>query len=157
MTEFWRWWVVHMWVEGAFEFFIVAVVGITLVSMGLLRRQSAEKAVMFEALFIMGTGVIGVSHHYWWVGQPDIWIPFGSVFSTLELIPLILILFKAFNEYTALSETGETFPYRWAFLFIIAAASGTSSAPACWASSSTSLSSTTSSTARTSPSPTPTP
>ncbi|RBI60535.1 cytochrome B [halophilic archaeon] len=120
MTEFWRWWVVHMWVEGAFEFFIVAVVGITLVSMGLLRRQSAEKAVMFEALFIMGTGVIGVSHHYWWVGQPDIWIPLGSVFSTLELIPLILILFEAFNEYTALSETGETFPYRWPFLFIIA-------------------------------------
>ncbi|WP_137285951.1 nitric-oxide reductase large subunit [Halorussus salinisoli] len=120
MTEFWRWWVVHMWVEGAFEFFIVAVVGVTLVSMGLLRRRSAEKAVMFEALFIMGTGVIGVSHHYWWVGQPDIWIPFGSVFSTLELIPLVLILFEALDEYTTFTEAGETFPYRWAFLFIIA-------------------------------------
>ncbi len=120
ITEFWRWWVVHMWVEGAFEFFIVAVVGITLVSMGLLRRQSAEKAVMFEALFIMGTGVIGVSHHYWWVGQPDVWIPLGSVFSTLELIPLIFILFEAFNEYVALNESGEMFPYRWAFIFIIA-------------------------------------
>ncbi|WP_440009923.1 nitric-oxide reductase large subunit [Halomicrococcus sp. SG-WS-1] len=120
MTEFWRWWVVHMWVEGAFEFFIVAVVGLTLVSMGLLRRRSAEKAVIFEVLFIMGTGVIGVSHHYWWVGQPDVWIPFGSVFSTLELIPLVFILFEALNEYATLSEAGETFPYRWAFLFIIA-------------------------------------
>ncbi len=40
MTEFWRWWVVHMWVEGAFEFFVVAVVGLTLVSMGLLRKYS---------------------------------------------------------------------------------------------------------------------
>jgi nitric oxide reductase subunit B len=120
MTEFWRWWVVHMWVEGAFEFFIVAIVGLTLVSMNLLSRQSAEKAVMFEALFVMGTGVIGVSHHYWWIGQPDVWLPFGSVFSTLELIPLVLILFEALNEYRALASAGESFPYSLPFAFIIA-------------------------------------
>ena len=120
VTEFWRWWVVHMWVEGAFEFFIVAVVGITLVSMNLLRRRSAEKAVMFQALFVMGSGVIGVSHHYWWIGQPDVWLPFGSVFSTLELIPLVLILFEALNEYRALATAGESFPYSLPFAFIIA-------------------------------------
>ena len=120
MTEFWRWWVVHMWVEGAFEFFIVSVVGLTLVSMGLLDRSSAEKAVAFQALFVMGAGVIGVSHHYWWVGQPDVWIPLGSVFSTLELIPLILILFEAIGRYRALAASDETFPYTLPFMFIIA-------------------------------------
>ncbi|WP_440990257.1 nitric-oxide reductase large subunit [Haloarchaeobius baliensis] len=120
MTEFWRWWVVHMWVEGAFEFFIVAVVALTLVSMGLLRKRSAEKAVVFEALFVMGTGVIGVSHHYWWVGQPDVWVPLGTVFSTLELIPLVLILFEAINEYRALATAGEDFPYTLPFRFIVA-------------------------------------
>ncbi|MFC7157434.1 nitric-oxide reductase large subunit [Halomarina halobia] len=118
-TEFWRWWVVHMWVEGAFEFFIVAIVGLTLVSMGLLRKRSAEKAVLFEALFVMGSGVIGVSHHYWWIGQPDVWLPLGSVFSTLELIPLVLILFEAINEYRALAAADETFPYTLPFMFII--------------------------------------
>jgi nitric oxide reductase subunit B len=120
MTEFWRWWVVHMWVEGAFEFFIVAIVGLTLVSMGLLRKASAEKAVAFQALFVMGSGIIGASHHYWWVGQPDVWIPFGSVFSTLELIPLILILFEAMGQYRALATSDETFPYTLPFMFIIA-------------------------------------
>jgi nitric oxide reductase subunit B len=120
MTEFWRWWVVHMWVEGAFEFFIVAIVGLTLVSMGLLRKTSAEKAVAFQALFVMGSGVIGASHHYWWVGQPDVWIPFGSVFSTLELIPLVLILFEAMGQYRALATGDETFPYTLPFVFIIA-------------------------------------
>ncbi|WP_276259921.1 nitric-oxide reductase large subunit [Haloglomus litoreum] len=120
MTEFWRWWVVHMWVEGAFEFFIVAVVGLTLVSMNLLRRESAEKAVMVEALLVMGTGVIGVSHHYWWIGQPDIWVPLGSVFSTLELIPLVFILFEAIAEYRTLGNAGESFPYRLPFMFIVA-------------------------------------
>jgi nitric oxide reductase subunit B len=120
MTEFWRWWVVHMWVEGAFEFFIVAIVGLTLVSMNLLEKSSAEKAVMFEALFVMGTGVIGVSHHYWWIGQPDVWVPLGSVFSTLELIPLVFILFEATSEYRALATAGESFPYTLPFMFIIA-------------------------------------
>ncbi len=120
VTEFWRWWVVHMWVEGAFEFFIVSVVGLTLVSMNLLSRRSAEKAVMVEALLVMSTGVIGVSHHYWWVGLPDYWVPLGSVFSTLELIPLVFILYEAINEYRALSEGGESFPYRLTFAFIIA-------------------------------------
>jgi nitric oxide reductase subunit B len=120
MTEFWRWWVVHMWVEGAFEFFIVAVVGLTLVSMGLLRKKSAEKAVAFQALFVMGSGVIGASHHYWWVGQPDIWLPLGTIFSTLELIPLILILFEALGQYRALATSDEAFPYTLPFMFIIA-------------------------------------
>lgn len=120
MTEFWRWWVVHMWVEGAFEFFIVAVVGITLVSMGLLEKRSAEKAVMLQVLFVMGAGIIGVSHHYWWIGQAEIWLPLGSVFSTLELIPLVMILFEAIGEYRALANSGEEFAYALPFAFIIA-------------------------------------
>jgi nitric oxide reductase subunit B len=119
VTEFWRWWVVHMWVEGAFEFFIVAIVGLTLVSMNLLKRRSAEKAVMLQALLVMGTGVIGVSHHYWWVGMPDMWVPIGSVFSTLELIPLVFILYEALGQYSTMTES-DRFPYRLPFLFIVA-------------------------------------
>ncbi|MFD1643178.1 nitric-oxide reductase large subunit [Halohasta litorea] len=119
VTEFWRWWVVHMWVEGAFEFFIVAIVGLTLVSMNLLRRRSAEKAVALQALLVMSTGVIGVSHHYWWVGMPDMWVPIGSVFSTLELLPLVFILYEALGQYSVLSES-DGFPYKLPFMFIIA-------------------------------------
>ncbi|GGL42357.1 nitric oxide reductase subunit B [Halarchaeum grantii] len=120
VTEFWRWWVVHMWVEGAFEFFVVAVVAVALVAMNLLSRRSAEKAVMLEALLVMGAGVIGVSHHYWWIGLPDYWVPIGSVFSTLEFIPLVFILFEAIGEYRAMRDAGESFPYTLPFMFIVA-------------------------------------
>jgi len=120
VTEFWRWWVVHMWVEGAFEFFIVAIVGLTLVSMNLLSRKSAEKAVMLQALLVMSTGVIGVSHHYWWIGMPDMWVPIGSVFSTLELVPLVFILYEALGQYRAMTSGGASFPYKLPFMFIIA-------------------------------------
>ncbi|MFC6716203.1 nitric-oxide reductase large subunit [Natrialbaceae archaeon GCM10025810] len=119
-TEFWRWWVVHMWVEGVFEFFILVVISLTLVSMNLLSKKSAEKAVIFQAMLVMGSGIIGVSHHYWWVGQPDVWVPVGSVFSTLEFIPLLFILYEAIHEYRAMSGAGTSFPYRMAFYFIIA-------------------------------------
>ncbi|WP_049997190.1 nitric-oxide reductase large subunit [Halococcus sediminicola] len=120
VTEFWRWWVVHMWVEGAFEFFVVAVTGIALVAMNLLSRRSAEKAVIIEALLVMGAGVIGVSHHYWWIGLPQYWVPIGSLFSTLEFIPLVFILFEAFNQYRAYMTAGKRFPYKLPFMFIIA-------------------------------------
>ncbi|WP_254766350.1 nitric-oxide reductase large subunit [Salinilacihabitans rarus] len=119
-TEFWRWWVVHMWVEGVFEFFVLVVISLTLVSMNLLSKRSAEKAVIFQAMLVMGSGIIGVSHHYWWVGQPDVWVPIGSVFSTLEFIPLLFILYEALHEYRAMMDAGTSFPYKMAFYFIIA-------------------------------------
>ena len=44
---------------------------------------------MLQTLLVTGTGVTGVSYHYWWVGLPDMWVPIGSIFQTLELIPLV--------------------------------------------------------------------
>jgi nitric oxide reductase subunit B len=119
-TEFWRWWVVHMWVEGVFEFFILVVISLTLVSMNLLRKRSAEKAVIFQAIFVMGSGIIGVSHHYWWIGLPEVWLPLGTIFSTLEFVPLLFILYEAIGQYRAMGSAKRDFPYRMAFYFIIA-------------------------------------
>lgn len=120
VTEFWRWWVVHMWVEGVFEFFVTAVVSVALVSMELVDRGAAEKAILFEVFAIMGAGIVGVSHHYWWVGLPDVWVPLGTTFSTLEFVPLVFVLYRSFGEYRSLRAQGEEFPYTIPFLFIIA-------------------------------------
>ncbi|SEO40627.1 nitric oxide reductase subunit B [Halogranum amylolyticum] len=119
VTEFWRWWVVHMWVEGVFEFFVTAVVSVALVSMELLEQGDAEKAILFEVFAIMGAGIVGVSHHYWWVGLPDIWVPIGTTFSTLEFVPLLFILYQSFGEYRTLKAQGESFPYALPLLFIV--------------------------------------
>ena len=119
VTEFWRWWVVHMWVEGVFEFFVTAVVSVALVSMDLLDRADAERAILFEVFAIMAAGIVGVSHHYWWVGLPDIWVPIGTTFSTLEFVPLIFVLYRSVGEYRTLSAQGEEFPYKLPLLFIV--------------------------------------
>ncbi|MFB6081764.1 MAG: nitric-oxide reductase large subunit [Halanaeroarchaeum sp.] len=120
VTQFWRWWVVHMWVEGVFEFFMVAVVAAFLLSTNLLTKRQAEKAVLLETLLVMGTGVIGVAHHFWWIALPEYWIPISTVWSTLELTPLLLILYEAFNQYKATAVTERRFPYRLPLMFIIA-------------------------------------
>lgn len=120
VTEFWRWWVVHMWVEGVFEFFVTAVISVALVSMDLVERADAEKAILFEVFTIMGAGIVGVSHHYWWVGLPDVWVPLGTTFSTLEFVPLVFVLYRSLGEYRSLRAQGEDFPYTIPFLFIIA-------------------------------------
>ncbi|WP_122089808.1 nitric-oxide reductase large subunit [Halalkalicoccus subterraneus] len=120
VTEFWRWWVVHMWVEGVFEFFVTAVISVALVSMELVDQGDAEKAILFEVFTIMGAGIVGVSHHYWWVGLPDVWVPLGTTFSTLEFIPLVFVLYRSLGEYRSLRAQGEDFPYTIPFLFIIA-------------------------------------
>ncbi len=119
VTEFWRWWVVHMWVEGVFEFFVTAVVSVALVSMELVDQGAAEKAILFEVFAIMGAGIVGVSHHYWWVGLPDLWVPLGTTFSTLEFVPLVFVLYRSLGEYRSLRAQGETFPYAIPLLFIV--------------------------------------
>ncbi|SFF87605.1 nitric oxide reductase subunit B [Halopelagius inordinatus] len=119
VTEFWRWWVVHMWVEGVFEFFVTAVISVALVSMDLLERADAEKAIFFEVFTIMAAGIVGVSHHYWWVGLPDFWVPLGTTFSTLEFVPLVFVLYRSFGEYRSLKAQDEAFPYTIPLLFIV--------------------------------------
>ncbi|WP_425600916.1 nitric-oxide reductase large subunit [Haloterrigena alkaliphila] len=119
VTEFWRWWVVHMWVEGVFEFFVTAVISAALVSMDLIEKPDAEKAILFEVFAIMAAGIVGVSHHYWWVGLPDKWVPIGTTFSTLEFVPLVFVLYRSLGEYRSLRAQGEEFPYTLPLLFIV--------------------------------------
>ncbi|WP_423747556.1 cbb3-type cytochrome c oxidase subunit I (plasmid) [Haladaptatus sp. SPP-AMP-3] len=119
VTEFWRWWVVHMWVEGVFEFFVVAIISVALVSMELLEKEEAEKAILFEVFAIMAAGIVGVSHHYWWVGLPDFWVPLGTTFSTLEFVPLVFVLYRSIGEYRSLKSQDEEFPYTIPLLFIL--------------------------------------
>ncbi|PCR88762.1 nitric-oxide reductase large subunit [Natrinema ejinorense] len=119
VTEFWRWWVVHMWVEGVFEFFVTAVISAALVSMELIEKGDAETAILFEVFAIMAAGIVGVSHHYWWVGLPDFWVPLGTTFSTLEFVPLVFVLYRSLGEYRSLRAQGESFPYTLPLLFIL--------------------------------------
>jgi nitric oxide reductase subunit B len=118
ITDFWRWWVMHLWLELAFELFAAAVTGYFLMALGLVSRQMAERAVLFEWILIMGGGVLGAGHHMYWVGEPGLWVAFGSMFSFLEVLPLFLLVLEAIEQRRQIQEQTD-FPYRLAYLYIL--------------------------------------
>ncbi len=121
LTDFWRWWVVHLWVEQSFEFFAAAMSAYLLMALGLVSRKLAERATYFEIILIFLGGVIGTGHHLYWAGGPSIWVPMGSMFSFIEVLPLVLLIIEAINHYR-LIRAHQEFKYRLAYTYVIGAA-----------------------------------
>jgi nitric oxide reductase subunit B len=122
MADYWRWWIVHLWVEGVFEVFAVVVIGFLLVQLKLVTKSSTVKALYFQIALILGSGVIGIGHHYYYNGSAEVWIGLGSVFSALEIIPLTLLILEAYEHYKMLRNGGIDFPYKSTFWFLISTA-----------------------------------
>lgn len=122
MADYWRWWIVHLWVEGMFEVFAVVTAGLLFVNMGLVTQSSAARAIKFQLVILLGSGLIGTGHHYYWIGGNDFWISWGSVFSGLEVIPLTLLAVEAAEQYRVMKAGGRDFPYRLVFQFLMAVA-----------------------------------
>jgi nitric oxide reductase subunit B len=121
ITDFWRWWVVHLWVEQSFEFFAASMSAYLLMAVGLVSRKLAERAVYFELILIFLGGVIGTGHHLYWAGGPSMWVPMGSMFSFIEVLPLVLLIIEAIQHYR-LIRAHQEFNYRLAYIYIIGAA-----------------------------------
>jgi len=120
IADYWRWFVVHIWVESIFEFFGLAVIALFLVTLGLVSAQSALRAAYLSAILTFLSGIPGTAHHYFWYGGPSFWLAIGAVFSSLEPIPLILLVVRAWMEYKEIRAQGREFPYRWPLYFLIA-------------------------------------
>jgi nitric oxide reductase subunit B len=97
IADFWRWMVVHMWVEAFFEVFITVIVSYLMVLMGLVSRQAAIRVVYFATILFLGTGLLGISHNFYWNAKPVATMALGSVFSTLQFVPLILLTVEAWR------------------------------------------------------------
>jgi nitric oxide reductase subunit B len=121
ITDFWRWWVVHLWVELAFELFTAAVTGYFLMGLGLVSRQMVERAVLFEWILIVIGGVLGTGHHLYWAGEPDLWVGVGSMFSFIEVLPLVLLVLEAVDQQRHIQKK-KNFPYKLPYLYILGAA-----------------------------------
>jgi len=97
IADFWRWMVIHMWIEAFFEVFITVIVSYLMVLMGLVSRQAAIRVVYFATILFLGTGLLGISHNFYWNAKPVATMALGSVFSTLQFVPLILLTVEAWR------------------------------------------------------------
>jgi len=117
MVEYWRWWVVHLWVEGFFEVFATAVIAFLFTRLGLVRPSTATVAVLFATIVFMSGGVLGTLHHLYFTGTPTAVIALGASFSALEVVPLAFVGFEAYQTYKLSSATSWMQRYRWPILF----------------------------------------
>ena len=122
VAEYWRWWVVHLWVEGVFEVFATAWVAWAFVHMRLLRPSAAAIYVMFSAMIFLGGGVLGTFHHLYFTGMPESVLALGAVFSALEVVPLALIAFEAHDHWRAERQAPWVQRYHLPLMFFLAVA-----------------------------------
>ncbi len=120
LAEYWRWWVVHLWVEGFFEVFATVVMAFLFVRMGLLRVTGATSAVLFSTVIFLSGGIIGTFHHLYFTGTPTAILALGATFSALEVVPLVLIGFEAYGNLTLSRARDWVATYRWPIYFFVA-------------------------------------
>ena len=117
IMEYWRWWVVHLWVEGIFEVFATAIIAVLFVRMGILRSTTATVMVMLATIIFLFGGVLGTFHHLYFSGTPTSVIAVGASFSALEVVPLMVIGFEAYNRTKIEHEQTWETNYHWPFMF----------------------------------------
>jgi nitric oxide reductase subunit B len=93
---FYWWWVVHLWVEGAWELVTAAILAFVLYKVTGVRRQVVEKYLYLETALFLFTGIAGTGHHYYWLGTPRAWLWVGGIFSAMEVIPIIAMVVDTF-------------------------------------------------------------
>ena len=120
MVEYWRWWLVHLWVEGFFEVFATAVVALIFTRLGLVRTESANRAIIAETIVFLFGGILGTLHHLYFTGTPTSIIAVGAVFSALEVVPLTLIGLEALQTYQRSRAMPWLAAYKWPVMCFVA-------------------------------------
>lgn len=120
IAEYWRWWVVHLWVEGFFEVFATAVIAFLFTRMGLVKTATATAAVLFATTVFLAGGILGTFHHLYFSGTTTPILALGATFSALEVVPLVLIAFEAYENYQHTWARPWVQAYKWPIFFFVA-------------------------------------
>src|SRR5690606_38264638 len=99
VMEYWRWWIVHLWVEGFFEVFATTSLAFIFCAMGLVSRKIATSASLASASLFMLGGIPGTFHHMYFSGTTTPVMAVGATFSALEVVPLIVLGYEAWENW----------------------------------------------------------
>ena len=122
VAEYWRWWVVHLWVEGFFEVFATVVIAFLFARLKLITLRTAGEASLLSATIFLSGGIIGTAHHLYFSGTPTVVLALGSVFSALEVVPLVFVGYEAWHNIQLSRRTTWVRRYRWPIYFFVSVA-----------------------------------
>jgi nitric oxide reductase subunit B len=112
---FWWWWIIHLWVEGTWELVAASITAFLLIKLTGIDRAHVSRWLYVSVSLVMFTGIIGIGHHYYWMGAPDYWLFWGALFSALEPLPIVLMTYDAFHSMRH-GKTGPANGLAWTFL-----------------------------------------
>ncbi len=125
-VDTWRFWIIHLWVEGFFELFATVMVAVMFYKLGLVTRITATRIIYMDAVLFLGAGILGTGHHWYWTGQSSTSMAISATFSAMEVVPLILLTLEASDfaklMHSRVDDKGNkaVFPHKWTFYFLIA-------------------------------------
>ena len=119
VVEYWRWWVVHLWVEGFFEVFATVVIALIFTNLRLIKPSTAARAALLSSSVFLSGGIIGTMHHLYFSGTPTVALAFGSVFSALEVVPLVFVGYEAWENYKLSQNESWLKNYKWPIYFFV--------------------------------------
>ncbi len=122
IAEYWRWWVVHLWVEGFFEVFATVAIAFLFVRMQLINAKVATSSVLFSTIIFLSGGILGTFHHLYFTGTPTAVLALGATFSALEVAPLVFMGFEAYHNLKLSRATSWVKAYKWPIYFFISVA-----------------------------------
>ena len=122
VVEYWRWWVVHLWVEGFFEVFATVVIAFLFAKLRVIRADHAAYAALLSGAIYLSGGIIGTLHHLYFAGTPTVALAFGSVFSALEIVPLVFVGYEALENIRHSKARPWLAQYKWVVYFFVAVA-----------------------------------
>ncbi len=99
LDQYWWWWVIHLWVEATWEVFVGSIAAYGLITMIGAHRKVVEMWLWIEVAMLFGSGILGLGHHYFWIGTPEYWWEIGALFSALEPLPLIAMFIHVLYDW----------------------------------------------------------
>ena len=122
IAEYWRWWVVHLWVEGFFEVFATVAIAFLFVRLGLIRIATATASVIFSTIVFLSGGIIGTFHHLYFSGTPVAILALGATFSALEVVPLVFMGYEGYGNFKISKSKEWVKGYKWPIWFFLSVA-----------------------------------
>ncbi|MCM1111419.1 MAG: cbb3-type cytochrome c oxidase subunit I [Clostridium sp.] len=123
VVDTWRFWVIHLWVEGFFELFATVMVALIFIEMGLINSSLGMRIIFLEFILTLMGGVIGTGHHWYFEGQTEFNMAVSSCFSALEVVPLVLLCVEASGFMRAARHgglPGVAYNHRWTLNYFMA-------------------------------------
>ena len=126
VVDTWRFWIIHLWVEGFFELFATVMVAVMFYKLGMVHLDTATRVIYLDVILFLGSGIIGTGHHWYWTGQSNVSMALAATFSAMEVVPLVLLTLDAWPFVSLMRQTCEVcgkrvdLPHKWTFYFLIA-------------------------------------